>query len=74
MMSRVKRGVFRVIKTGAGVAVVSAASVPAFAAIDTTDAIAEITAAGTAIGAVGGAILVLAGISLAIRWVKATFF
>lgn len=49
-------------------------SVPAFAAIDTTAAVAEITDAGTAIAAVGGGILVLAGISMAYRWVKATFF
>ncbi|MCC6143398.1 MAG: methyltransferase [Candidatus Hydrogenedentes bacterium] len=47
---------------------------PAFAAIDTTDALASITDAGTAIAAVGGGILVLAGISLGYRWVKATFF
>ena len=47
---------------------------PAFAVIDTTAALAEVTDAGTALAAVGGAILVLAGISLAYRWVKATFF
>lgn len=46
----------------------------ASAQIDTTAAVAEVTNAGTAVGAVGGAILVLAGISLSYRWVKATFF
>jgi len=55
-------------------AVLAVSAVPAFAAIDTTAAVASITDAGTAVGAVGGAILVLAGISLAYRWVKATFF
>ena len=53
---------------------VTAALVPSvsMAAIDTTAAVAEITDAGTAIAAVGGAILVLAGISLTYRWVKAS--
>jgi len=49
-------------------------ALPAMAAIDTTAAVASITDAGTALGAVGGAILVLAGIALAYRWVKAAFF
>ena len=53
-------------------AALSATSV--FAAIDTTAAVAELTDAQTSIAAVGGAILILAGISLAYRWVKATFF
>lgn len=56
----------------AGLASIFATS--AFALIDTTAAVAEVTDAGTAIAAVGGAILVLSGISLAYRWVKATFF
>lgn len=43
-------------------------------AIDTADAVAQVGAAGTAIAAVGGSILILAAISLAYRWVKATFF
>lgn len=55
-------------------ALVGILSAPAFAVIDTTAAVAEVTDAGTAIAAVGGGILVLAGISLAYRWVKATFF
>lgn len=49
-------------------------ALPAMAAIDTTAAVTELTDAGTALGAVGGAILVLAGIALAYRWVKAAFF
>jgi len=54
--------------------VLAVAASPTFAAIDTTAALAELTEAGTALGAVGAAILVLAGISLAYRWVKASFF
>lgn len=50
------------------------ASSGVLAAVDTTAAVAEVTSAGTAIGAVGGAILVLAGIALTYRWVKASFF
>jgi hypothetical protein len=55
----------------AGIAVLAT---NAFAVIDTTAAVQEVTDAGTAMAAVGGAILVLSGISLAYRWVKATFF
>ena len=54
--------------------VVALATTPAFAVIDTTAAVQEVTDAGVAMAAVGGAILVLSGISLAYRWVKATFF
>lgn len=54
---------------GAGVAAASA-----HAAIDTTAAVLSITDAQTAMAAVGGAVLVAAGISFAYRWVKATFF
>lgn len=43
-------------------------------AITTTDAVAQIAAGQTAIAAVGGAILILAAISLGFRWVKAQFF
>ena len=50
------------------------AATPAFAVIDTTAAVQAITDAGIAVAAVGGAILVLSGISLSYRWVKATFF
>ena len=56
------------------VASVAVLATNAFAVIDTTAAVQEVTDAGTAVAAVGGAILVLAGISLAYRWVKATFF
>lgn len=56
------------------VAGIASAATSAFAVIDTTAAVQEVTDAGTAIAAVGGAILVLSGISLAYRWVKATFF
>ena len=56
------------------VAGIASVATSAFAVIDTTAAVQEVTDAGTAIAAVGGAILVLAGISLAYRWVKATFF
>jgi len=66
------RFVRRLVVGSAGV--VSVVSIPALAAVDTTAAVASITDAGTALGAVGGAILVLAGIALAYRWVKAAFF
>ena len=56
------------------VAGIASVATSAFAVIDTTAAVQEVNDAGTAIIAVGGAILVLAGISLAYRWVKATFF
>lgn len=56
------------------VAGIASLATSAFAVIDTTAAVQEVTDAGTAIAAVGGAILVLSGISLAYRWVKATFF
>lgn len=42
--------------------------------MDTTAAVAAVTAAGTDIGAVGTAIIGLAALALTIRWVKATFF
>tara|TARA_R110001592_G_scaffold340362_2_gene628486 strand:+ start:48 stop:284 length:237 start_codon:yes stop_codon:yes gene_type:complete len=45
-----------------------------YAAIDTTAAVAEVDGAGTAIAAVGGAIISLAALAMAYRWVKATFF
>jgi len=66
------RFVRRLVVGSVGVA--SVVSIPALAAVDTTAAVASITDAGTALGAVGGAILVLAGIALAYRWVKAAFF
>jgi hypothetical protein len=53
------------------------ASVSALAdpvAIATTDAVTQIGNAQTALLAVGSAIIVLAGVSMGIRWVKATFF
>jgi hypothetical protein len=53
---------------GAGVAL------PAAAAIDTTAALASVADASTAVVAVGTAIIALAGVSMAIRWVKASFF
>lgn len=55
-------------------AMVSAAASAAPVAIDTTDAVAQVTAAGTGISAVGVAIIALAALSLGYRWVKATFF
>lgn len=42
--------------------------------ITVTDAVSQIAAGQTAIAAVGGAILILAAISLGFRWVKAQFF
>jgi len=57
-----------------GVGALALTSVGAQAAIDTTEALAELESAGVAIAAIGGAILGLAGISLAYRWAKATFF
>lgn len=44
------------------------------AGIDVSAALTELTNAETAIASVGGAILVLAAIALAWRWVKASFF
>lgn len=61
------------VKSGS-VAALSLLALPALAAIDTTAAEASITDAQTAVVAVGGAILVLAGVAMAYRWVKATFF
>jgi len=61
-------------KNGLVAAVVGLATNSAFAAVDTTAALAELADAQTAIIAVGGAIIVLAGVALGIRWVKATFF
>jgi hypothetical protein len=73
LLNNVKRGFSR-----SKVALLAAVAVPfamtSQAAIDTTGAVGEITGAGTAIAAVGGGILVLAGISLAYRWTKASFF
>jgi len=63
----------RIVKYLAGVAALAVPFV-ASAAIDTTDAVASLGEAETAIGVVGGAILGLAGVALAYRWVKATFF
>lgn len=56
--------------------VVGAAFVPgvASAAIATTEALASITDAETAITAVGGALIGLAAVAMALRWVKAMFF
>lgn len=73
LLQKVKCGVSR-CKVAIVAAVTVGAATSSQAAIDTTDAVAEITGAGTAIAAVGGGILVLAGISLAYRWTKATFF
>lgn len=53
---------------------VSLASAGASAAIDTTDALAEVALATTAITTVGSALIVLAAVVLGIRWVKAMFF
>lgn len=51
-------------------------SAPAFSqvVIATTDAIAAIDATETAITAVGTALIVLAAVAMAYRWVKASFF
>lgn len=65
------------LKKIGGVGLVSLAPVSAFAqatAIDTTDALAQIGEAETAVLAVGLAIIALAAIAMAIRWVKASFF
>ena len=42
--------------------------------IDVSAGVAELTAAGTAIATVGGAMLVLAGIASAYKWARAAFF
>jgi len=49
----------------AGVAAVSLASVPAFAAVDVSGAVAELESAGTAAGTLIGAAIVFAGICMA---------
>ena len=54
--------------------VVGVLSTPALAAIDTADALAAIADAETAIVAVGGALIGLAAVGMALRWVKAMFF
>lgn len=46
----------------------------AFAAVDTTEALASIADAETAIGAVGVALIGVAAVAMALRWVKAMFF
>lgn len=50
------------------------ASAQVGAPIDTTAAVGQIDIAAVVITAVGSAILGLAGLSLAFRWGKATFF
>lgn len=42
--------------------------------IDVTDGLAQLDAAGVAIAAIGGAMLVLAGIAAAYKWARAAFF
>ena len=69
-LKKIGKNVGRLTVVTGGVLAANSAS----AAIDTTAAVGEITDAGTAITAVGGAILVLAGLSLGIRWTKAQFF
>lgn len=49
----------------AGVSVVTLASVPAFAAVDVSGAVAELGEAGTAAGTLIGAAIVFAGICMA---------
>lgn len=59
------------------VAIVTALAIagsPAFAAIDTTDALASVGDAVTALEAVGGALIGAAAVVMALRWVKAMFF
>lgn len=46
----------------------------AVAAISTTEALASVADAETAITAVGGALIGLAAVAMALRWVKAMFF
>lgn len=71
-MKRLLSLVKKAAVVGVSSMVVSAAH--AQVAIDTAAAETQITNAGTAVAAVGGALIVLAGISMAYRWVKATFF
>lgn len=73
LLEKSKRGISR-CKVAVVAAVTVGAATSSQAAIDTTAAVAEITGAETAIAAIGGGILVLAGISLAYRWTKAAFF
>lgn len=54
--------------------VLAVASGSALAAIDTASALAAVEDAETAIVAVGGALIGLAAIGLALRWVKGMFF
>jgi hypothetical protein len=69
-LKKIGKQVGRMTVVTGGVFAANAAS----AAIDTTGAIAEIDSATTAITAVGGAIITLAALAMAYRWVKATFF
>lgn len=42
--------------------------------LDVSEGLSSLTAAETALATVGGAIVALAGIALAWRWIKASFF
>lgn len=57
-----------------GVVVGATLAVPAFAALDTTAAVAEIDANGAGILAVGGALVALAATAVGIKWIKGTIF
>lgn len=59
------------VPTGVGVLAVS---VPAVAQVDTAAAVTEIGNITTAITAIGGAIIGVAAVAMAFRWVKAQFF
>ncbi|MDE1226130.1 major capsid protein [Vibrio aestuarianus] len=59
----------------ATVVVASVASLPVFAAVDTTAATTAITTdGGKAIGEVGNALIGLAGLAVVYKWVKGAIF
>ena len=76
MQKTVTRAASRVQRAAlfAALGVVSGVASAAPVAIDTTDVLTQMDNGQTAMVAVGGAILVLAAVSMAFRWVKATFF
>lgn len=73
MLTKYKGRVCAVL-AGASVSMVPGLVLAQATTIDVSDGVAQLTAAGVAIAAVGGAMLVLAGIAAAYKWARAAFF
>lgn len=74
-VGRNKTGLMALLASlSASVALVPGLAFAQATAIDVSDGVDQLTAAGVAIATIGGAMLVLAGIAAAYKWARAAFF